>query len=299
MKQRSAQVALSVTVLALASALTACQDDGSPRADDEVEYAVGAGDEYVALGDSYTAAPQTGAGDAPDGCYRSVVNYPHRIAETTGVELVDNSCSGANTRSLVKPQITPLALRHAPQLDGVDEDTDLITIRLGANDYGMFARIIKCARFFDRFAEGAPCTEADGETGPTGIETRLEQLESNLVDGVEQVQRAAPDARIIVIGYPQIVPARGTCELLPLPAGDYDYARRILDGFNAALSATAEQFDLTFIDVAAASEGHDICSEEPWVAGYRGAFSGASPWHPYGQESQAVARLVLEELEED
>lgn len=295
MKQR---VARSVALVAFATVLAACTGDGDGpnRAEDEVEYAIGEGNEYVALGDSYTAAPQTGMGDAPDGCYRSLINYPHQVAEATGVELIDNSCSGATTRALLEPQTTPLDVTHPPQLTGVDEDTDLITFGLGGNDFGLFARIVSCARFYGD-ASGSPCTDLDRQDGPNGITTRLEQLRTNVLDALQKVQQAGPNARIIVIGYPQLIPAQGTCELLRLPEGDLGYARTIVEGLNTALESAADQLDLTFVDVAAASEGHDVCSDEPWVAGHRAAFSGASPWHPYGWEAEAVTRLVLNELE--
>jgi hypothetical protein len=49
--------------------------------------------------------------------------------------------------------------------------------------------------------------------------------------------------------------------------------------------------------MSAASEGHDICADEPWIAGAPIAPPGATAWHPYAAEGQAVAALVLAELE--
>ena len=47
-----------------------------------------------------------------------------------------------------------------------------------------------------------------------------------------------------------------------------------------------------------ASEGHDTCGEEPWMAGPVPGPAPRAPWHPYAAEGQAVAELVLAELEE-
>ena len=70
-------------------------------------------------------------------------------------------------------------------------------------------------------------------------------------------------------------------------------------GLNLALSAAAEQEDVTYVDVAAASEGHDICSDDPWIAGAEVPDRSTSPWHPYAEESDAVADLVVAAVEQD
>lgn len=278
----------------LLAALAACTSDEKPERDEK--YAFGEGDQYVALGDSYTAAPRTGPRDGRDGCQRTQNNYPHRVAEATGMVLVDNSCSGANTNSITRPQPT-LAGDHPPQAEGLDERTDLVTIRLGANNYSMFGRILRCARFFGSAAKGAPCTDIDAASGPTGIDARLEDIEQDVISGLRVIQERAPNARVLVIGYPHIIPTGTTCELLPLPEGDYEYARRIAEGFNAALEAAADHVGVEFVDIFAATEGHDICADEPWIAGAELLEDTATPWHPYPEESQAVAEEILDELE--
>ena len=287
--------ALPVVLLALAAALTACQDEPARRS--PVSRALGEGDQYVALGDSYTAAPNTGPQVGRNGCFNTVVNYPHRIADATGMDLTDNSCNGATTNALTVPQLTP-AGEHEPQLDAVDEDTDLVTIRLGANDDSMYSRIIGCARFFGADAPGTPCAEADARK-PHNLTVAVDDLADSLLGGLEEIGDRAPEARIIVIGYPQVIPEEGTCDLLPLPAGDYSYAREIIEGLNTALESAAAEVDATYIDMYAASEGHDICSDEPWIAGAPIAPTGATAWHPYAAEGQAVAELVLAELSAD
>lgn len=293
MKQRHA---VPVALLAFAGALAGCQDE--PSRPSPVPRVLGEGDQYVALGDSYTAAPNTGPKAANNGCFNTTVNYPHRIADATGMALVDNSCNGANTNALTIPQRTVRGDRP-PQLDAVDSDTDLVTIRLGANDDSLFSRIIGCANFFGPGRPGTPCADADAAKGEDSLDPRLVELEANLVRAVQDIEDRAPDARIIVIGYPRLVPDEGTCEELAVPEGDYDYVRRIIEGLNGALQVAADSADATYIDMYAASEGHDICADEPWVAGAPIAPEGATAWHPYAAEGQAVAELVLAELEEE
>ncbi|KAA1427461.1 SGNH/GDSL hydrolase family protein [Nocardioides antri] len=287
---------LGLAAILLVLALGACRPDSATDPSGE-PYVVGKGDRYVALGDSYTAAPLTGPLAGLNGCGRTQVNYPHLVAKATGAELIDNSCSGANTRHLTEPQQTRFD-QNPPQLEGLGADTDLVTFRLGANDYGFVGRIILCAQ--SRIGEGSspsPCTDLDEDAGSGSAEERLEDLEQNLVRALRSVVDRAPQATVIVVGYPQIVPAEGTCDQLPLKPGDYPYARRINVGLNEALEAAAEQVGVTFIDMFPVSEGHDICGEVPWIAGDKPKRRDATRWHPFPEESQAVAELVLAELE--
>ena len=289
MKQPLARAA---ALLIVAAALAGCSGD-----DEERSYgSIGSDSQYVALGDSYTAAPNTGPKVGNNGCYNTEVNYPHLIAEATGAELVDNSCNGANTTFLTKPQRTAVG-EHPPQLDAIDADTDLVTIRIGANDDQLFLRIIQCWMQFGADKPGTPCADADAAGGANSLEPRLAELQTSLVTALGKIAERAPDAEIIVLGYPRLVPDDGTCAELPVPAGDYDYVRRIIEGLNTALSAAADDTGATFIDMYAASEGHDICADDPWIAGAGASPRGAAAWHPYAAESEEAADLVLAALE--
>ena len=62
--------------------------------------------QYVALGDSYTAAPLVPVTDVANGCFRSDHNYPALAAKALGAELEDRSCGGARTADL-PPASTP------------------------------------------------------------------------------------------------------------------------------------------------------------------------------------------------
>ncbi len=261
--------------------------------------AVQPGDRYVALGDSYTAL----GGDmthinAHDGCGRSDLNYPHQIAEELDLELVDNSCGGAQTANLTEPQVTFTDDTHPPQLDGLTEDTALVTLRLGGNDHQLFAQLVgTCTALGRKDPDGSPCADVDAKA-PTPYAEKIAMVQQSLVDGIAEIRERAPKARVLVVSYPQIIPESGTCPGLPLGAGDYAFARDFNVGLVAAQAAAAEKAGVEFVDAFAASEGHDICSEEPWIAG---AVPGAAwlSYHPGYVEHEAVARLVVETLESD
>ncbi len=72
---------------------------------------------YVALGDSYTAAPYVYLTDVANGCLRSSGNYPALLAERLDVaKHVDVSCSGATSKDLAGRQDTFQQQTVPPQL---------------------------------------------------------------------------------------------------------------------------------------------------------------------------------------
>src|SRR6478672_1383292 len=90
---------------------------------------------YVALGDSYTAAPFVPLTQLSNGCLRSSDNYPALVAAgMPGTRLVDVSCSGADTASMTGIQRIEGA-DQPPQFDALTRGTDLVTVGIGGNDF--------------------------------------------------------------------------------------------------------------------------------------------------------------------
>jgi lysophospholipase L1-like esterase len=251
---------------------------------------------YVALGDSYTAAPLVPSTDTGDGCRRSSHNCPGLVAAALpSADFVDVSCSGADSTSLVGVQQTPSGAKP-PQFDALSRRTDLVTIGIGGNDSNLFGTLVgTCSQLRERDPAGSPCR--DRLTGGAGdpIGTALRDIRAHVRAVVAGIRDRAPRATVVVVGYPQIVPPSGTCPELPLAAGDYAYARRINKGLADAVRLGARKAD-AYVDVFAASAGHDICSADPWINGAQTDPSRALAFHPFAAEQQAVARLVLKAL---
>ena len=256
---------------------------------------------YVALGDSFTAAPGIPETDGSDGCLRSSRNYPSLVAERleddVDVALADRSCSGADTSSLAGQQAIGRE-PQPPQLDALDRDTDLVTLSIGGNDFGVFLQLVGgCVSLAAQDPDGSPCRDAARGQGDLLAETQ-EQIEGRLVRAIETVRRRAPRAEVLVVGYPQIAPAHGDCpELLPLASGDVPFARHVNKTLTDNLERAAERTDTTYVDVWRASAGHDVCADEPWVNGQTGVPGGAIPFHPLPAGQEAVAELVVEEID--
>jgi lysophospholipase L1-like esterase len=252
---------------------------------------------YVAMGDSYTAAPLVPSTDTSNGCLRSSGNYPALVAAAMpSATFVDVSCSGADTSSLTGAQQTNSGPQR-PQFDALSRRTDLVTIGIGGNDSNLFGTLVgTCSQLRDSDPSGSPCRERLTAAGNDPIGTALREIRSHVREAVAGIRDRAPDAIVVVVGYPQIVPASGTCpQLLPLATGDYAYGRRLNKGLADAVRLGARQAD-AYVDVFAASAGHDICAADPWINGIRTDPSRALAFHPFAEEQQAVAGLVLDAL---
>ena len=101
--------------------------------------------DYVALGDSFSAGPLVpDARSDPPGCFRSTNNYPAYLAGYLRVRSYrDVTCSGAATRDFRRPQQLAFGQSTPPQLGALSTGTDLVTVGIGGNDFGLFGSIVE------------------------------------------------------------------------------------------------------------------------------------------------------------
>jgi lysophospholipase L1-like esterase len=273
----------------LAAPASACKaDPGS--ADDGITH-------YVALGDSYTAAPGVPVTDPDDPCFRSDHNYPRLLADQLPrTFLTDVSCSGATTAAMTAAQLDDPGV--APQFDALSDDTDLVTIGVGGNDENLFLDwFTQCTQLAPSDPDGSPCADSNATIGGDVLLDRVPQIRENVEAVLEEAEEHAPNARILVVTYPRVFPERGTCRLAAAFAtGDLAYINSIVKALSDALVAAAEAADVEHVDVYRASRGHDVCADEPWVNGDFGDQSRANWLHPFVEEQAAVAQLIREKL---
>lgn len=247
---------------------------------------------YVALGDSMTSAPYLPEVDPAGGCYRSSQNYPSLLADELNVsEFVDVSCGGASTEEMTSAQFADVP----PQFDALTRDTDLVTLTLGGNDFDIYRVAMGgCARIAASDPSGSPCREAAQTRAGDALLGRIDALIPRLVAVLGQIKERAPHARVVLIGYPRMVPTSGTCPtVLPFAAGDYAYLDKALRHLDDAQREAAQDAGVDFLDMYAASEGHDACSAHPWVNGMYNIPDGPARYHSFPAEQEAVAaRLV-------
>lgn len=232
--------------------------------------------------------------DIANGCLRSTANYPTLTARKLGgAELDDRSCRAARVRDLTASQFPGVP----PQLEALGPGVDLVTIGMGGNDEKAFARLTRrCPVLRSSDPTGAPCRADMSRNGPDVLLAALGRTRDRLTAALREVHRRAPDAEVLVVGYPHIVDADNVCDKLPLARGDYAYAEKINLALTEALRVAAQRTGSTYVDVWTASEGHDICSDDPWVNGSVTDQRKAAAYHPFAAEQAAVADLVVEAL---
>lgn len=250
---------------------------------------------YVALGDSYTAAPVSPVPDTGEACYHSPTNYPRVLArKVTQLRLTDVSCSGASTSSMTRAQREDVP----PQFDALTRGTDLVTVGIGGNDEQLFMSwYLQCTRVAASDPTGNPCERASQTSDGDVMLDKVPQIKRNLVAAIKGIRARSPHAVVVLVTYPRILPRSGTCpDRVSFAAGDYDYINRIVSTLDDAIVAAATRTGVRWVDVESASRGHDICSSTPWVNGTTGDQSRATFLHPFPEEQAAVARLVLRAL---
>ena len=276
---------LGVLLATLALGATGCwageaSDGGDARPDPILETEVTSDIDYVALGDSFSAGPFiTTMRSDPQGCARSRSNYPAFLADWLDVATyTDVTCSAAVTADLYRPMRLFDGTTTGPQLDAVSADTDLVTLGIGGNDFGLYTALIRCQE-----GSAAVCPVEELKTDARRVAGRIEQA-------VRRVGRAAPDADVYVVGYPDILPTKGTCDAVGVSAEVLGPVTEIAGLLNGSLSKGASAAGASYIDMEAVSEGHDVCAKgRAWVNGPRFRAGIAAPFHTKINGMRAVA----------
>jgi lysophospholipase L1-like esterase len=284
--------AFGLLLAAVAFAASGCSADGAssdgagegmlpdPVVDTEVTTSI----DYVAMGDSFSAGPFIGTMRTdPEGCARSKDNYPAFLADWLDVaSYTDVTCSAATTADLYAPMTLFNGGTTRPQIDAVSADTDLVTIGIGGNDFGIYDSLITCQR-----PGPAVCAVDQLRTDARKVAGRIEQA-------VRRITKVAPDAQVYVVGYPDILPTEGTCNAVGVTADVLGPVTEVAGLLNASLREGATAAGASYVDMEAVSNGHDVCAKgRAWVNGPRFRAGIAAPFHPKINGMRAVATEVF------
>ncbi|MFD8480606.1 SGNH/GDSL hydrolase family protein [Kitasatospora sp. NPDC059673] len=266
---------------------------------------VGAADQYqwAALGDSYTAGafvgdPQPALGDASrDGCDRTSNAYPGLVDQELAefppgkpVRLSNASCGGATIADIATAKQTPISSVQPPaggwpavdpqtQRAGLNEDTDVVTVGVGGNSLPFGGMLLKCLALGH---SGKSCRDhfTSPPEGEESIQDKLARVQDEYIEMLAKVHQAAPNAKVITVGYPTILPNQGSAcgsgdltQLGSITPADIDWLRDdVLKQLNTTIQRVTEFFGDRYLDVYSSSEGHDACqpAETKWVEGICG-----------------------------
>lgn len=249
---------------------------------------------YVALGDSYTSGPGIPR-QVDANCARSDSNYPSIVAaERKAVTFRDVSCGGATTEEMWKPQGT-----NGAQLDALRRNTDLVTVQIGGNDIGFGSIISTCAGLGARQPTGNPCQRHYTSSGVDRLTLDIARAAPKVDRVLRAVRARAPHARVLVVGYPALLPddGSGCFPSVPFASGDFPYLRDTEKRLNLMLRTVAAWNRAEYVDTYGPTRGHDMCKApaDRWIEPLQPA-SPAAPAHPNAKGEEAMARAVLEVL---
>jgi lysophospholipase L1-like esterase len=303
--------------LAVAGAVTACQPSSSGAASSgaspsgtSVRQAAAASPAsspasravagpVVALGDSYTAGAllPLDVAATPPGCLRSADAYPVLVAAALKAPLTDVACTNAGVKEMTEAQKTYLGT-NPPQLRALGPDDALVLLTLGGDDMGFMNVLKTCMKLSVTNPWGSPC-QAHYTTGGTDqLAARVTAEAPRLAAVLSAIAAAAPHARIMLVGYPDLFPRSGGCwPAVPISDGDIGYLRGIEMKMNAMLAADAKAAGATYVDTFTPTIGHDFCAPAA-ERDMEGLIpdAGALPFHPNVHGQAAIAAAVLKAL---
>lgn len=255
----------------------------------------------VALGDSYAAGnliPTSPTG-TPAGCLRSTHNYSGDVRADIGASsYVDAACSGATTADMTQSQSTAVGT-NPPQFDALAANDSVVTLTIGGNDIGFSSIIEECTKLSVTNPFGNPCQKHYTAGGTDQLAAAIAAAGPKVAAVLQGIHSRAPQARILLVGYPDILPNTGTgCwPVVPLAHGDVPYLRSTEIDLNQTLAQEAAANGATFVNTYTATIGHDVC-QSPSVKFVEGLVptSPAYPFHPNQKGQQAMASQVLAAL---
>ncbi|MFH8900111.1 SGNH/GDSL hydrolase family protein [Streptomyces coeruleorubidus] len=214
---------------------------------------------YAALGDSYSSGVGAGSYISSSGdCKRSTKAYPYLWAAAHSPSTFDfTACSGARTGDVLSGQLGPLS-----------SATGLVSITVGGNDAG-FADVM------------TTCVTQSDSACISRIDTARAYVDSTLPGRLDSVYSAirskAPNAHVVVLGYPRFYKLGTTC--LGLSEAKRKAINDASDHLNTAIAKRAANHGFTFGDVRPAFTGHEICSGDSWLHSVNWLNIGES-YHP-------------------
>ena len=242
------------------------------------------GAQYVSLGDSYVAA-----GDlfnnvtVAAGCQQAPNDVGHLVAKKMrGVSFADWACSGADTDDIVGNT------DKGPQVRGLSAQTKYVSVSIGGNDESIFGGL-----------------KDDCMVGVAGTCTpkvqkatlaKIDRLGVKLNDTYAAIRAAAPNAKVVVAGYLNVLPKnpRG-CFIEPLMGtANVAFANKVQTKLNHTVRDAAVRAGFTAVNIDQ-KPGHDICAPDGRryvsLTGF-GPGDEGTPIHPTLPGRRQVAHLI-------
>ena len=216
-----------------------------------------AGTAYVALGDSYSAGNGAGNYDSSSGdCHRSFSAYPYLWKNAhSPSSFADTSCSGAVTTDVTNNQLGPL-----------NSSTGLVSLTIGGNDAGFADTMTTCV-----IGSDSDCINAVNQAESYARNTLPARLDATY----NAIRAKAPNAKVVVLGYPHMYTLHVFC--VGLDATKHSKIDEGSDVLDSVIAARAAAHGFVFGDVRGTFSGHELCSGD----GYLHSLVVSPSWESY------------------
>ncbi|MFB6814803.1 SGNH/GDSL hydrolase family protein [Streptomyces sp. NPDC056347] len=201
---------------------------------------------YVALGDSYSSGVGAGSYTSDSGdCRRSTKAYPYLwAAANSPSSFAFVACSGATTSSVA-----------STQLGALSSSTGLVSVTAGGNDVG-FADVMQ------------DCVLSGESACLSSISTAVSRMNNSLPSGLSSlytsIRSRAPQAHVVVLGYPRFYQLSGSC-IAGLTEKERSAINNASDVLNGVIAKQAANAGFTFSSVVDEFTGHELCSGDAWL----------------------------------
>ncbi len=253
----------------------------------------------IGLGDSYASgegAPPYDHGTTiwfawhRDTCHRGPLSWQRLVGVTASNHL---ACSGATVSTVLErggQQRSPDDVAQLDRLRAIARRGRVTTIlvMVGGNDLGFGSILTRCVI--------ATCLrDADAQR------RAVAQLGLRLARLYTAIRGASGGARVIVVGYPDILPRPGArtvgCDwLAPDEVRRAEELEQLVDETTARAAAIA---GAEMVSTRRALHGHELCTPDPWVrpiavlqARVWRAITDPEQGHPNARGQRAIARVV-------
>ncbi|HEV2640110.1 MAG TPA: SGNH/GDSL hydrolase family protein [Actinocrinis sp.] len=203
--------------------------------------------DYVALGDSYSAGVGAGSYYSSSGsCDRSPNAYSvlWDTADSPASFTFD-ACSGATTSDVVNSQVSVLSA-----------STSLVSITIGGNDVG-FSNVMETCVLDSTSSCVSAVNTAESEA--------KSQLPGELDNALNAIAAHAPNARVVVMDYPELYDLSKSSTCIGLSTTDRTDLNQAADTLDVVIQAAAARHGDAFGDVRSYFSGHEICDSSSWL----------------------------------
>lgn len=253
----------------------------------------------AALGDSYSSGEGAGSYDESsnqehgtvdwNACRRSSNAWPRKLVlpgTSAGLALLSDNyspsaelgfvaCSGAHTWQVDGTVDTGYwqnggiaqgdgEFREIPQVDSgvLTKDTTLVTLTIGGNNYGAFVNAV---------TDCAGLTDCSGSAFLDKYEALIDQTKEDIGATLQVIAQRAPHAKIVLVGYPEIlsrtVKCTGSWYIDGDEAADLATLANYMDDAQKAKvdDLHASGLDVGYVNPVSAFVGHGGCDSDEWI----------------------------------